>query len=276
MATKVDNKEVKFRLLDADEIECRVGQQGTTKNGMVWCSLLLYKDARCDMKRLDEVFGTEGWQRHHKVIGSDCCACTISIYDPTTKQWVEKEDVGTPNRTEAAKSMFSDSFKRAATNVGIGRELYTAPKIFLKLTPNDMRGDKIKATFRVVYINYTDKRVISQLVIVDNNNQPRYFFGITPEQYNAWLAKQAKPVEETPQPQDEAKDNVPQPQNPTTGDETLDKELSTAIKQIEAAKTIKELVKIWETFPSLQGQHPFTARMTQRRVELSNNKKKSA
>ena len=41
-----------IRLLRADEIEVRV--QAVRENG---CSLLLYKDARCDMKILDETFG---------------------------------------------------------------------------------------------------------------------------------------------------------------------------------------------------------------------------
>ena len=39
----------KFRDLTADEIECRIAQ--IKANGL---SLLLYKDARCDMKILDE------------------------------------------------------------------------------------------------------------------------------------------------------------------------------------------------------------------------------
>ena len=50
----MEKKEI--RLLRADEIECRVGivnQKG--------CSLLLYKDARADMRILDETFGVLGW-----------------------------------------------------------------------------------------------------------------------------------------------------------------------------------------------------------------------
>ena len=42
------DKKLEFRLLNADEIEVRVGH--TTSNGAI---LLLYKDARCDMKQLD-------------------------------------------------------------------------------------------------------------------------------------------------------------------------------------------------------------------------------
>ena len=43
-----------FRLLQADEIEARVST--VTEKG---CSVLLYKDARCDMRILDETVGPE-------------------------------------------------------------------------------------------------------------------------------------------------------------------------------------------------------------------------
>ena len=47
-----------FRNLRADEIECRVGQ--ISEKGF---TLLLYKDARCDMRILDETVGPERWQK---------------------------------------------------------------------------------------------------------------------------------------------------------------------------------------------------------------------
>ena len=53
----------KIRELRADEIEVRVGV--VRKNGI---SLLLYKDARCDMNILDETFGITGWKRHHELM----------------------------------------------------------------------------------------------------------------------------------------------------------------------------------------------------------------
>ena len=46
--------------------------------------------------------------------------------------WVCKEDTGTESNTEAEKGLASDSFKRAGFNWGIGRELYTAPLIYVK------------------------------------------------------------------------------------------------------------------------------------------------
>ena len=99
----------------------------TVKKDNSGCSLLLYKDARVDMRILDETFGPMNWQRHH---GRDNANCIISVWDDDKKQWIEKEDTGTESNTEAAKGLASDSFKRAGFNWGIGRELYDAPFIW--------------------------------------------------------------------------------------------------------------------------------------------------
>lgn len=112
-----------FRKLKADEIECRVAQ--LTKKGLF---LLLYKDARCDMNILDETVGALNWKREHT---RDNKNCIVSIWDKDKAQWVSKEDTGTESNTEAEKGLASDSFKRACFNWGIGRELYTAPKIWI-------------------------------------------------------------------------------------------------------------------------------------------------
>ena len=86
-----------FRLLRADEIEVRIGicnQYG--------CSLLLYKDARCDMNILDESVGSLNWQRHHS---RDNANRTLSIWDPEKKQWIDKEDTGTESFADSAKGL---------------------------------------------------------------------------------------------------------------------------------------------------------------------------
>ena len=145
-----------FRPLRADEIDCRVGSMG--KDG---CSLLLYKDARCDQILLDEAVGPMGWQRHHS---RDNANCTVSIYDTDFKQWVEKEDTGTESNTEKEKGLASDSFKRACFNWGIGRELYTAPFIWI---PADRYKTKqtasgktvIKGGFKCTELAVTDGKI---------------------------------------------------------------------------------------------------------------------
>lgn len=112
-----------FRDLKADEIECRVAQ--AKQKGV---SLLLYKDARCDQNILDETVGAMNWQRQH---ARDNANCMVSIWDKEKGQWIGKEDTGKESNTEAEKGLASDSFKRACFNWGIGRELYTAPFIWI-------------------------------------------------------------------------------------------------------------------------------------------------
>lgn len=117
-----------FRKLDAKEIECRV--QSVKSNGLV---LLLYKDARCDMNILDEAVGVDGWQRRHEIVNGNLF-CNVGIRferKDGSAEWVWKQDVGTESNTEKEKGQASDSFKRSCFNWGIGRELYTAPFIWV-------------------------------------------------------------------------------------------------------------------------------------------------
>lgn len=165
-------KDFKFRLLNADEIECRVGTQAKDNS---WVTLLLYKDARVDMRLLDEVVGAMNWKREHQLIDGQLF-CTISIWDEDKKEWVGKQDVGTESNTEAEKGRASDACKRSCFNWGIGRELYTAPFIFIKAEAGDLRNGKFAMTFSVKSIGYTDG-VISSLEIVDKNGKSRYTLG---------------------------------------------------------------------------------------------------
>lgn len=165
---------MKFRTLRADEIECRIGMVGRDGKGL---SLLLYKDARCDMDLLDETVGTNNWQRKHEVINGMLC-CTVSIWDSEKEQWISKQDVGTESNTEAVKGMFSDSFKRAAVNLGLGRELYTAPFIWINKDKCRINNGKCRDHFSVKEIGYDNHRNINRLVIVnDSTGQTAYTFG---------------------------------------------------------------------------------------------------
>lgn len=173
-------------LLKASDIECRVQQVRETYNGTVEAILLLYKDARCDMKYLDMLYGVSGWKRSHRLIG-DRLYCTVEIWDETKGQWIAKEDVGTESNTEKEKGQASDAFKRACFNIGIGRELYTAPIIKIELNDSEWKEDKGKfktyATFTVKEIEYDEERQISKLVIVDRFGNVRYQQGneVTPQ-----------------------------------------------------------------------------------------------
>lgn len=156
---------LKFRLLNADEIDCRIAT--VTAYGV---ALLLYKDARVDQNILDETVGPFGWQRRHCRENANCI---VSIWDSEKNQWIEKEDTGTESNTEKEKGLASDSFKRACFNWGIGRELYTAPRVFIgnqkcKVEEIEDRGRKkyvCRDQFYVSRIGYDDNRIINALEI---------------------------------------------------------------------------------------------------------------
>lgn len=165
------------RLLKANEIECRV----SVINGK-GLSLLLYKDARVDQRILDETFGAFGWKRSHQCIDGNLY-CTVEIFDKETGQWIAKQDVGTMGYTEKEKSQASDSFKRACFNWGIGRELYSAPFIWVSADKVSIQiregNDKEKRyycsdRFFVDSIKYNEDREISGIVVKNSRGQTVY------------------------------------------------------------------------------------------------------
>lgn len=147
---------MEFRTLNANEIDCRIAtinQKGLT--------LLLYKDARVDQNILDETVGAMNWQRSHC---RDNANCIVSIWDSEKNQWVSKEDTGTESFTEKEKGLASDSFKRACFNWGIGRELYSAPFIWVSAEDaNITQGGNGK-------FQCYDKFIVEQILYDDNRN----------------------------------------------------------------------------------------------------------
>lgn len=142
------------RLLKAEEIECRVGQQTKDKSKY---TVLLYKTSRCDMDILDEVFGMGNWQVDFKEIAGSLF-CIISIWSEERQEWIHKMSNGSESNMEAEKGRASDSMKRAGFVVGVGRELYSAPKIWLEKEV-DQYSLKVEA------ISYDDNDKICDLVI---------------------------------------------------------------------------------------------------------------
>lgn len=161
-----------IRLLKANEIECRIST--ISEKGV---SLLLYKDARVDKKILDETFGMFGWKRSHQCINGNLY-CTVEIYDSASGTWIAKQDVGAAGQMEKEKSQASDSFKRACFNWGIGRELYTAPFIWVPAGKAviQKKGDRYicSSRFSLVSISYNEEREISSLEVTDEKGHSVY------------------------------------------------------------------------------------------------------
>ena len=170
---------IRIRALRADEIECRIGT--ISERGL---SLLLYKDARTDMRILDETFGCFGWKRTHQSIDGNLY-CTVELWDSEKKEWISKQDVGTVSYTEKEKGQASDSFKRACVSVGIGRELYSAPFIWITSQKCRLQRKNDKwicyDKFSVTDISYNENREIIGLTIM-NQDTGEIVYSMFPKQ----------------------------------------------------------------------------------------------
>lgn len=189
-------KELKFRDLTADEIELRVGS--TNDSGF---QLLLYKNARVDMALLDEVVGVGNWQREHIILGNDIY-CRLGIWNEELNQWVWKTDAGASGTIEEEKSKASDSFKRAATNFGLGRCLYTAPFVWIVVKDKDgkLTGENKKERYSVKVIEYKDHKISKLVIINEKSKQVVYSYGFTENKSqktdNAPKTTETKPTEQ--------------------------------------------------------------------------------
>lgn len=155
-----------FPLLAKDDIEIRIGQ--VSKDGAK-ASLLLYQDARCGMKYLDQVVGPMNWQKKfYEVRG--LVICSLGIFDKETNTWCWKDDTGSAGTIEEEKSIISDSFKRCCVCFGLARELYTAPTIWVAIKS---KYDK----FYVKEIAYNQSREIIKLIIENENHEEVYSYG---------------------------------------------------------------------------------------------------
>ena len=153
----------KFRLLRADEIECRISE--IDKQGR-YLTLLLYKTARTDADLLDETVGADNWENDFKLVDGVLYG-GIGVNYGSGLVW--KWDAGTESNTEAEKGRASDAFKRAGFKHGIGRELYTAPRI--KIGNNlcsikEVNGKwRCYDSFEVTEIGYDSSERINSLTV---------------------------------------------------------------------------------------------------------------
>jgi len=170
MSNPKENPINNIRKLAAHEIEVRIG---ATNKEKAKAQLLLYKDARCDMAILDEVFGVGNWQANYcEIAGMLFCAIGVLFGE----NWVWKQSNGIESQgmgdedPNNKKGWASDAFKRAGFMWGIGRELYEWKGIWIDY-------DRTKyARYEVAEISYTDKGAPKSIKIVDQNGKIVYKF----------------------------------------------------------------------------------------------------
>ena len=184
-------KELRFPLLNKDQIEVRVGQ--VSAKG---CTLLLYKTSRTDAEILDRIVGQGNWQKRFYTLQGvgvgdsvrSIVVCSVGIYDEDKHEWIYKDDSGTESQVEQDKGVCSDAFKRAAGGScwGIGRELYYTGFIFAKVptqTKSNGKGYELAdryMSFEVKEISwYENPLTLKTLVIVDNNGNVVFSKGST-------------------------------------------------------------------------------------------------
>lgn len=209
---------ITFRPLKANEIECRVGNVAKDESGFF---LLLYKNARVDQTILDETFGIWNWQcKYYQV--KNTMVCSIGIYNKERKEWIWKDNGGDDDsQMEQVKAELSDSFKRAAFCLGIGRELYYSPKIYIKATDENSK----KARYTVQRIEYDENKRITDLTIINDKTKEVVFLYSQNKKVAAIGAKVNN--EETTNAKEEQRGSI-------------DKEDLVAIQQFVAAFTRKE------------------------------------
>jgi hypothetical protein len=94
---------------------------------------LAYVEARVVQDRLDSVVGMENWRDSYRVRGEHAGGDGAKVYVECTlslrlgDEWIAKRDVGAGDDLKAA---YSDAFKRAGVQWGVGRYLYDLPAVW--------------------------------------------------------------------------------------------------------------------------------------------------
>lgn len=162
------------RDLRPDEVECRIGQVSKSGKGL---SLLLYKTSRTDMALLDETFGPMNWRCGYEEV-KGVLNCTLSVYDADKGLWVDKQAAGTESNMESEKGESSDALKRAGFLWGIGRELYTAPFIWIRAEDCDIANGRCCDTFAVDAMEVANGRITALAISNEKTHRVVYRWSI--------------------------------------------------------------------------------------------------
>ena len=164
-------KKLDFRTLKANEIECRVGNTSKDNGVVKGFFLLLYKNARVDQTILDETVGQFNWKCHYYQV-KNTMVCSVAIWNEDRQEWVSKDNGGDDDfNAEQVKAELSDSFKRAGFGLGIGRELYYSPKIWI-----ESKGENTtSARYSVKVIEYDKNKRITNLAIINDKTKEVVF-----------------------------------------------------------------------------------------------------
>lgn len=162
--------------LNPAEIELRIGSVSENKG----FSLLVYKTARTDIKRLNEVCGVY-WKNKFFYDEQKLLCCEILIYDSEIKEWIGRSDVGIESKTEKEKGSYSDARKRAGFCWGIGIELYEFPFIWIQWNKwhKNLKGKSVPTVYPNNWsVEYEGKDFKSGIIIKNEKNSVIWKSGV--------------------------------------------------------------------------------------------------
>ena len=142
-----------------DEIEWKVQSYTKDKSKTI---IVPYITNRCILDRFDMAFGLN-WKSEHREV-KDGFICRISIWDEKKQQWIYREDGANRTSIEPVKGGISDAMKRAAHQWGLGRILYTYPRVLLTGEVRYIPDSVIERLGKMVLLinqgNFNQKKVI--------------------------------------------------------------------------------------------------------------------
>jgi hypothetical protein len=118
--------------LEPNEVEWRVQ---SSKDGKI--TVVPYLNNRCVMERFDAAFGADNWtSEFREITGGFICRLTVHYGNKV----IHREDGAQKTDIEPLKGGISDSMKRCAVQFGLGRGLYSYPRVQIagegKFIPN--------------------------------------------------------------------------------------------------------------------------------------------
>lgn len=115
---------------------------------------------RAYQARLDEVAGPDGWSVRYRTLGDRAVICRLTVLR------ISREDVGEADpeacpgprsgNANAWTSAVAQSFKRACASFGLGRYLYSLPRLWAEYDP---QKKALKAPQKIVEQMYGEARL---------------------------------------------------------------------------------------------------------------------
>ncbi len=117
------------------DLEWRIQRAGVKKSGEIWAIVVPYVDARAIFDRLDQVVGPANWQTALQPTGpmGKSGGMTGGIGVKFDGEWIWKWDAAQASDIEPVKGAASGAIKRAAVQLGMGRDLYGVGDLFAKI-----------------------------------------------------------------------------------------------------------------------------------------------